>query len=95
MYYICNWNNDSNNILISLVISVHGSISHFQYSRETDSSLTKARQECRQNLFNVYPAMRVICVFDWLVTAMFLALQNGVFVFCFLVEVIFSYESLM
>ncbi|KAL8624516.1 hypothetical protein ACOMHN_053059 [Nucella lapillus] len=29
-----------------------------KYSRETDSSLTKARQEGRQNLFSVYPDMR-------------------------------------
>ncbi|XP_076453954.1 dedicator of cytokinesis protein 9-like isoform X3 [Babylonia areolata] len=29
-----------------------------RYSRETDSSLTSARQEARQNLFAVYPEMR-------------------------------------
>ena len=34
-------------------------LSLLQYSRETDLSLTKARQEGRQNLFAVYPDMRV------------------------------------
>ncbi|BFZ00720.1 hypothetical protein BsWGS_03761 [Bradybaena similaris] len=29
-----------------------------KYCRETDSSLTKARQEARQNLFSIYPDMR-------------------------------------
>ncbi|PVD19166.1 hypothetical protein C0Q70_21731 [Pomacea canaliculata] len=43
---------------------LHICVDHEEYSRETDLTLSKARQENRQNLFSIYPDMRRVAPED-------------------------------